>query len=193
MEAALGLSQSGRPTIARARALCAAGDLAYYQDDYQIANTVLEEAVKICRTLQAERELATALGLLGILMQLQGDLVTAGPLLEESEKLCRKLDITWELSYLLRKLAGHAAQTGDLKQAANYAQESLMLAQKLGDKSLAAYVLCTLGEIAARLGVEEPTVVALLHRLEREAWITRTNSPHDRRCKMVLLAGGPSG
>jgi MarR family transcriptional regulator for hemolysin len=42
-------------------------------------------------------------------------------------------------------------------------------------------------EIAARLGVEEPTVVALLHRLEREAWITRTSSPHDRRCKMVLL------
>src|SRR5438874_5660464 len=45
----------------------------------------------------------------------------------------------------------------------------------------------TQAEIAARLGVEEPTVVALLHRLEREAWITRTNSLHDRRCKMVLL------
>src|SRR5262249_33085708 len=45
----------------------------------------------------------------------------------------------------------------------------------------------TQAEIAARLGVEEPTVVTLLHRLEREAWITRRNSPHDRRCKMVLL------
>src|SRR5207237_7416330 len=45
----------------------------------------------------------------------------------------------------------------------------------------------TQAEIAARLGVEEPTVVALLHRLEQEAWITRTNSTHDRRCKMVLL------
>jgi MarR family transcriptional regulator, transcriptional regulator for hemolysin len=45
----------------------------------------------------------------------------------------------------------------------------------------------TQAEIATRLGVEEPTVVTLLHRLEREAWITRTNSPHDRRCKMVLL------
>jgi MarR family transcriptional regulator for hemolysin len=45
----------------------------------------------------------------------------------------------------------------------------------------------TQAEIAGRLGVEEPTVVTLLHRLEREAWITRTNSPHDRRCKMVLL------
>ena len=45
----------------------------------------------------------------------------------------------------------------------------------------------TQAEIAARLGVEEPSVVTLLHRLEREDWITRTNSPLDRRCKMVLL------
>jgi MarR family transcriptional regulator, transcriptional regulator for hemolysin len=42
-------------------------------------------------------------------------------------------------------------------------------------------------EIAARLGVEEPSVVTLLHRLEREEWITRSNSRRDRRCKMVLL------
>src|SRR5215217_5472071 len=45
----------------------------------------------------------------------------------------------------------------------------------------------TQAEIAARLGVEEPTVVTLLHRLERENWITRSNSVLDRRCKMVLL------
>src|SRR5213083_505620 len=45
----------------------------------------------------------------------------------------------------------------------------------------------TQAEIAERLGVEEPSVVTLLHRLERESWITRSNSPRDRRCKMVLL------
>jgi MarR family transcriptional regulator for hemolysin len=45
----------------------------------------------------------------------------------------------------------------------------------------------TQAEIAARLGVEEPSVVTLLHRLEREDWITRTNSALDRRCKMVVL------
>jgi MarR family transcriptional regulator for hemolysin len=45
----------------------------------------------------------------------------------------------------------------------------------------------TQAEIAARLGVEEPTMVNLLHRLEKEGWITRNNSPDDRRCKMVLL------
>jgi MarR family transcriptional regulator for hemolysin len=46
----------------------------------------------------------------------------------------------------------------------------------------------TQAEIAARLGVEEPTVVALVHRLEKEGWVTRESSPRDRRCKMVLLA-----
>ncbi len=45
----------------------------------------------------------------------------------------------------------------------------------------------TQAEIAARLGVEEPTVVTLLHRLEREGWVTRQSSPHDRRCNMVHL------
>src|SRR6266513_2874659 len=45
----------------------------------------------------------------------------------------------------------------------------------------------TQAEIAARLGVEEPSVVTLLHRLEREGWVTRKSSPHDRRCNMVLL------
>jgi MarR family transcriptional regulator for hemolysin len=45
----------------------------------------------------------------------------------------------------------------------------------------------TQAEIAARLGVEEPSVVTLLHRLEKEGWVVRRGSPHDRRCKMVLL------
>ena len=45
----------------------------------------------------------------------------------------------------------------------------------------------TQAEIAARLGVEEPSVVTLLHRLEKEGWVVRRNSSHDRRCKMVQL------
>ena len=45
----------------------------------------------------------------------------------------------------------------------------------------------TQAEIAARLGVVEPSVVTLLHRLEREGWVTRRSSPRDRRCKMVHL------
>jgi MarR family transcriptional regulator, transcriptional regulator for hemolysin len=45
----------------------------------------------------------------------------------------------------------------------------------------------TQAEIAARLGVEEPTVVTLLNGLEKAGWITRKSSLRDRRCNMVLL------
>jgi MarR family transcriptional regulator for hemolysin len=45
----------------------------------------------------------------------------------------------------------------------------------------------TQSEIASRLGIEEPTLVNLLHRLEEAGWVKRENSAHDRRCKTVTL------
>jgi MarR family transcriptional regulator for hemolysin len=45
----------------------------------------------------------------------------------------------------------------------------------------------TQSEIAARLGIEEPTLVNLLHRLEDAGWVKRASDPHDRRCKTVTL------
>lgn len=45
----------------------------------------------------------------------------------------------------------------------------------------------TQAEIAARLGIEEPTLVTLLHRLERDHWVVRKSAKHDRRCKTVHL------
>src|ERR1043165_9861750 len=46
----------------------------------------------------------------------------------------------------------------------------------------------TQAEIAARLGIEEPSLVTLLHRLEDEGWVQRRAAPHDRRCNTVHLA-----
>ena len=45
----------------------------------------------------------------------------------------------------------------------------------------------TQAELAERLGVEEPTLVNLLHRLEQAGWVKRVNSAEDRRCKTVKL------
>src|SRR3954466_5087368 len=45
----------------------------------------------------------------------------------------------------------------------------------------------TQSEIAARLGIEEPTLVNLLHRLEAAGWVKRASAAHDRRCKTVKL------
>jgi len=152
LEAALGLSQPEGPTVARARTLWAAGDLAYYQEGYLMARSLLEESVTLSRALEAEKELAFALVTLGGFMCLQGDRAEAEPLLEKGEKLSRKLGSSWELAYLLRKLAEYAARAGELKRAGEYAQESLTLSQKLGYKSLITSVLSTLGGIAARQG-----------------------------------------
>jgi len=51
----------------------------------------------------------------------------------------------------------------------------------------------TQAEIAARLGIEEPTLVTLLHRLESAGWIKRRSSARDRRCKIVDLGPRAQG
>jgi MarR family transcriptional regulator, transcriptional regulator for hemolysin len=45
----------------------------------------------------------------------------------------------------------------------------------------------TQAEIASHLGIEEPSLVTLLHRLEDDRWVARKNAAHDRRCKTVHL------
>ncbi|HLJ34353.1 MAG TPA: LuxR C-terminal-related transcriptional regulator, partial [Ktedonobacteraceae bacterium] len=150
LEASLALPQAEGSMLARTKALCAAGELAYYQDDYGVARTRLEESVALCRALAVDRELANALGALGVIMHIQGEHAIARSLHEESEAIYRRLDSKWELSYFLRKLAFLSLQEGSLKRAMVLAQEALTLAQVLGDKSLMANTFATLGQIAAR-------------------------------------------
>jgi MarR family transcriptional regulator, transcriptional regulator for hemolysin len=57
---------------------------------------------------------------------------------------------------------------------------TLMNLSRGGDK-------LTQKEIAERMGIEEPTLVGLLNRLETDGWIERRESPNDRRCKIVHL------
>ncbi len=41
--------------------------------------------------------------------------------------------------------------------------------------------------LAARVGIEEPTLVGILHRLQQDGWIKRQGHTEDRRCKTVHL------
>jgi MarR family transcriptional regulator for hemolysin len=45
----------------------------------------------------------------------------------------------------------------------------------------------TQSQIAERTGIEEPTLVTLLHRMEKDGWVVRKSSARDRRCKTVHL------
>jgi MarR family transcriptional regulator, transcriptional regulator for hemolysin len=42
-------------------------------------------------------------------------------------------------------------------------------------------------EIAARIGIEEPTLAGILNRLQTDGWIKRKSHAEDRRCKTVHL------
>src|SRR5436190_16682600 len=42
-------------------------------------------------------------------------------------------------------------------------------------------------EVAARVGIEEPTLAGILDRLQHDGWIKRKNHVEDRRCKTVHL------
>jgi MarR family transcriptional regulator for hemolysin len=42
-------------------------------------------------------------------------------------------------------------------------------------------------DLAARMGVEEPTLAGVLNRLQSDGWIKRKASASDRRCKTVHL------
>ena len=152
IDAVLELSDGETSTKAQARMLYSAGNLAYYQDDYQTARTMLIKSIELCRELGLEQELAHALSMLGMLMHVQGDSLAARRLLEESETLCRTRGYTWELAHLLRKLSHIAWSKGDLTQAEAFAQEGLSLARKLGDTSLIATTLSALSGIANRQG-----------------------------------------
>lgn len=42
-------------------------------------------------------------------------------------------------------------------------------------------------ELAVLVGIEEPTLAGILHRLQSDGWIERKESATDRRCKTVHL------
>lgn len=46
---------------------------------------------------------------------------------------------------------------------------------------------CNQTELASLLGIEAPTLVRLLDRLENQGWVVRTLDPNDRRSKQVSL------
>ena len=148
LKTTLELPRAGAATRTRARALCAAGYLAYYQDDYAVARSLLEEAVALCRALDFAGELANALSTLGRLLHALDDIDAARAALIEAEALCRKSGNSWQLAYLLRQIGHIAGHRGYLAQAEAYTQEALTLARKLEDTSLIATTLVNLSGIA---------------------------------------------
>ncbi len=145
--AAFALSHADTPSITRAKALRAAGELAYSQDDTLAARQFFEASVALSQELQNTGELVASQGSLWLL-EAQDDLLTGHPVRTESIAHCASLESKWERTRLLEKLGQIASRQRDIAQALALVGESLTLARALGDLSLIARALHRLARIA---------------------------------------------
>ena len=140
------------PTLEYARAVNAAGSLAWHQTDFPAARTLLEESLALSRALDDRSGLARTLNNLGSLAIEQGDYPSAQALYEESLALWREIGDRRGAAGLLGNLALVAMERGDLPAARTLAQEALSLSREVGDQGRVADALSILGNLACDQG-----------------------------------------
>jgi predicted ATPase/DNA-binding CsgD family transcriptional regulator len=174
---ALSRPESFGRTAARAKALHAAGHLAYLQSDYPATLTLLEESLSIYKDLglTGRRGLAGALITLGDMKTEVGDYATASSLMNEALGIMRELKDVRGISRALWQLGQCAVRPGDYEQAVEYYEMALPLLRQIGDRSHTAIALSGLAEVAVRQGdfkraseLEEESL-ALRHEIS-ETW-----------------------
>ena len=133
LAASLELPHAGKRTLARARALCGAGDLALRQGNYQVATALLEESVASYQELGETRGLAEALLHLGLSLASAQRFSEARALIEQSIALSREAEDRRLLGHALDSLARLAWKQGDIEATRALAEENLQAAPQLGE------------------------------------------------------------
>ena len=147
------LSKAGgeEPTKELAKALSAAGVLAYYQCDYRAARARHEESLAIRRQLGERRGMAVSLTNLGNVIYEQGDFASARVLFEESLAIMRELGDRGGIAGSLNNLGDVVCNQGDYPAAKVLLEECLAIMRELGDRGSIAGSLHNLGDVACNL------------------------------------------
>ena len=140
------------PTVGRAKALCAAGALAQFQGDFELARAHLDESVSLYRALDDRGGLAFALYNLGQVRLGQQDAEPARAVAEESVALFREARDEWRLALALQGLGVIVTAQGDTAAGERLQEESLALFQRLGDRWGIGLSLSGLGRVAYARG-----------------------------------------
>ena len=135
-------------TIARAQALSAAGQLAWYQADTFRATALLEEALGLFRTMGVKLGICRTLFFLGLQMEGRGDYARAMALFEESLVLARDLANRRRIVHLLANMTLLSYRMGDYERAAKVAEECFALSQDEAEGPVMAAGLSSLGWLA---------------------------------------------
>lgn len=155
LEDLLTLTGTGHNAVSapvRAKALNAAGVLAYYRGDYERAIVWHEECLLLRRELGDIQAMASSLHNLASNVQLSGDDERAVELYEESLTLSRMLGAKLVIAATLGNLGDVARAQGDNERAIALSEESLALSRELGDTWSIALSLAGLARLAHEQG-----------------------------------------
>ncbi len=152
LEGTLALREAAGHTSGRAKALFAAGTMAWVQGEYTRAYAHLDESVSIGREVKERQDLAYALTSLGMVTELQGDHTAARLLQEESLALFREVGDTWGLALALDWLGYTMRVQRDYARARSLFEESRALFREVGDKWGLSLTLQGLGIVVYRQG-----------------------------------------
>jgi non-specific serine/threonine protein kinase len=130
----------------RAKALYWAGTFALEQFDFPGAVSALEQSLRLCQQLGADRGTAEALMGLGAVAREQGDYAQAEDLLTRSLELVRRLGDQRMVAWVLRSLGSGARAQADSRRALELDNESLAICRALGDSHQAGHLLDQIGE-----------------------------------------------
>jgi predicted ATPase len=134
-------TQNPEPFVAKA--LEAAGILAYYHSDHAAARPLLTDSLALWRQLDDARGIAQSLHFLGNVTTEQGDPVAACACYEESQAHWRKLGNELGIAYSLMMMAQAVSKLDGRAAAYPLLAESLALFRKADNKRGAAWALCT--------------------------------------------------
>ena len=136
------------PTAVRAKALGAAGGLAYRQGDYGAARSLVSGSLALWQKLGNEPEVAVATARLGAVAIAEEDLERATELYETSVEVLRRLGQTSHLASALSNLGPIAVEPQNLEQASELLEEAVELFRVCGRQEGLVHSLLTLVRVA---------------------------------------------
>lgn len=139
-------------SLDRAAALDGAGVLAEAQGDYDRAEALHEEALRVSRQIGDNGAIARSLNNLGVVAADRGVLGRAETLLRESVELARSANDLATVATALNDLGNVVESQGDAEQGESLIRESLALRRRVGSDSDIARSLHNLGTIVLYRG-----------------------------------------
>ncbi len=155
-------ASEGIEASVRAKALIAAGNLAFIQSDYERTKILCQESLALYRELEDQPGIAHSVYLLGIVAWTRGDTPTARSLMAEALALARKTDNEERAAWTLFVQGLLESSQGEYIRACALFEESLELHRKLQNKRGIAHALSQLAQVLIVSQYDQARVSTLL-------------------------------